>query len=221
MKAKISEIFKSIQGEGLYLGRSQIFVRFYGCNLACGYCDTMPVSFKEMDLADVLSAIPRDGKHHSVSITGGEPLLYVDFLEVFLPILKTRGETVYLETNGILSNSLKRIIKNVDIIAMDFKLASSTQDQDYLYEHKKFLELASKKEVFVKIVVTEGTRGVEIAKSAKIIKEINPKINLILQPQYLYEEKLSTILKDFKAVAEKYINNVEIIPQVHKLLGVR
>lgn len=221
MKAKISEIFKSIQGEGLYVGVEQIFIRFYGCNLACSYCDTIPDSFREMDLSDVLAAIPRESVHHSVSITGGEPLLYVDFLEVLLPMLKQRGETIYLETNGILTNSLRRVINNVDIISMDFKLASSTGDQDYFYEHKIFLKLAVRKDVFVKIVITENTRAGEIAKSAKLIKEVNPKINLILQPQYLYEEKLSDILDDFKAVGKKYINNVEIIPQVHKLLGVR
>ncbi len=39
IKAKISEIFCSIQGEGLYLGQKQIFVRFAGCNLDCDYCD--------------------------------------------------------------------------------------------------------------------------------------------------------------------------------------
>lgn len=40
MKAYVSEVFSSIQGEGKLLGRRQIFVRFSGCNLNCNYCDT-------------------------------------------------------------------------------------------------------------------------------------------------------------------------------------
>ena len=40
MKAPIIEVFSSIQGEGLLIGRRQIFVRFAGCNLNCNYCDT-------------------------------------------------------------------------------------------------------------------------------------------------------------------------------------
>ena len=40
MKTSINEVFSSIQGEGILLGRRQIFVRFSGCNLDCNYCDT-------------------------------------------------------------------------------------------------------------------------------------------------------------------------------------
>jgi organic radical activating enzyme len=39
-RAKIKEIFTSIQGEGPYIGVKQLFVRFCGCNLMCEYCDT-------------------------------------------------------------------------------------------------------------------------------------------------------------------------------------
>ena len=37
---KVKEIFASIQGEGPYVGYKQLFIRFCGCNLNCGYCDT-------------------------------------------------------------------------------------------------------------------------------------------------------------------------------------
>ncbi len=57
MKAKISEIFSSIQGEGLYLGKRHIFVRFFGCNMRCAYCDTMPSIYEELSIDEVTNEI--------------------------------------------------------------------------------------------------------------------------------------------------------------------
>ena len=82
MNAKILEIFRSIQGEGKYAGVPQVFVRFFECNMHCVWCDT-PASigdgkreYKELALEDVLKQVNALYDHaHSVSITGGEPLL--------------------------------------------------------------------------------------------------------------------------------------------------
>ena len=84
VRAQIAEIFKSIQGEGIYAGRKQVFIRFYGCNLGCRYCDTQPLTFTEMDLEEVLSTISVFKNYHSISLTGGEPLQQIDFLQVLL-----------------------------------------------------------------------------------------------------------------------------------------
>ncbi len=59
MQAKISEIFKSIQGEGPYQGINQVFVRFFGCNLCCRFCDTKPNSFALKDTQELLSIFDR------------------------------------------------------------------------------------------------------------------------------------------------------------------
>ncbi|MBI2447469.1 MAG: 7-carboxy-7-deazaguanine synthase QueE, partial [Candidatus Omnitrophica bacterium] len=70
MKTKISEIFSSIQGEGLYLGKRQIFVRFYGCNMRCAYCDTMPSRYEELSIDEVLKRINLSlGNSCTVSLT--------------------------------------------------------------------------------------------------------------------------------------------------------
>ncbi|MDI6736859.1 MAG: 7-carboxy-7-deazaguanine synthase QueE [bacterium] len=104
MKANLVEIFSSIQGEGMLVGFRQIFIRFAGCNLRCSYCDTpaamtVPETWlvpefdlelpNPVELDQVREVVDRfDPRiHHSVSLTGGEPLLQVEALEELLPSL--------------------------------------------------------------------------------------------------------------------------------------
>ena len=69
-KAKITEIFSSVQGEGLYIGQVQTFVRFYGCNIKCGFCDERrKVGFKEYSAQELMRAILKEN-NRVVSLTG-------------------------------------------------------------------------------------------------------------------------------------------------------
>ncbi|MBU1061720.1 MAG: 7-carboxy-7-deazaguanine synthase QueE, partial [Candidatus Omnitrophica bacterium] len=156
-KAKITEIFSSVQGEGPYVGEEQIFVRFYGCNLGCRFCDeSKKDTFLEYGPSEVIERII-DAKNKTVSFTGGEPLLHADFLKEILPVLKEKKIKIYLETNGTLKDRLLDILDCVDIISMDLKLPSSTGLRPYWGEHADFLKEGLKKELFVKAVVTRKT----------------------------------------------------------------
>ena len=124
MKAPIMEVFSSIQGEGLLMGRRQIFVRFAGCNLSCNYCDTPEsrdassgerVSVEELH-ETVKGLITPD--FHSLSITGGEPLLYPEFIEEFLD---GSPYSALLETNGSLPENARRIAHLFDHASVDIK----------------------------------------------------------------------------------------------------
>ncbi len=221
MKAKISEIFKSIQGEGIYIGKEQIFVRFYGCNLNCSFCDTKLYHFKEMGLKEVKKVIDSYKKISSVSITGGEPLLQKDFLHSFFILLKKEQKEVYLETNGTLPSALEKVIDSVDIISMDIKLPSSTKEREYFNEHRAFLETASQKNVFVKTVVTPYTTIDDFIKALKLVKSINENIPFVIQPSYQHQFILKNKLMDFYINAKEYLKDVRIIPQMHKILGVK
>ncbi|UCD15462.1 MAG: 7-carboxy-7-deazaguanine synthase QueE [Candidatus Omnitrophota bacterium] len=221
MRAKIAEIFKSIQGEGLYQGVPQVFVRFFGCNLKCSFCDTKLEYYQEKTLQEVTDEILSYKDYHSVSLTGGEPLLQIKFLGELVRFLKKEGKKIYLETNGILYENLGRIIEYLDIIAVDFKLPSSTNTGSFWYEHKAFLKIAEKKEVFVKVVIGIDTQAKDIFKAIEIIKAVNGGIQFILQQQNPYESLLEDKAKSFHDICAKSGINTKIMRQLHKELGIK
>jgi 7-carboxy-7-deazaguanine synthase len=221
-KAKITEIFSSIQGEGLYVGQAQTFVRFYGCNIHCGFCDEAGKSKpKEYSPWKLVSAVIKK-KNKVVSLTGGEPLLYAGFLKEVLPQLKKRGFIIYLETNGILKNKLLEIIDFLDIISMDIKLPSSAGTGSYWKAHAGFLKEAVRKKVFVKSVITDKTAMSDIKKAVSIIKGVDRGIFFILQPVTI-NNKIRKIKSaaGFLDTASSALDNVRLIPQIHRILGLR
>lgn len=231
VKGEITEIFSSIQGEGIFLGARQIFVRFAICNLDCLYCDEKKdLRAREYTTLDLMSEVKflelSKGPHHSVSFTGGEPLLYADFLKAFLPGLKKKRFTSYLETNGTLPGELEKIIADVDIIAMDFKLPSSTGERPFWKEHGDFLKIASAKKVFVKAVVTERTSGADIERAVRLVRNLKENVPLILQPatpvrQADKEVDKKTLLKFLEIGSKNRLENIRVIPQVHKILNIK
>jgi len=229
MNAKILEIFHSIQGEGKYVGAPQVFVRFFECNMHCVWCDT-PGSigdgrreYKEMGLEETLKQVNDIYDNaHSVSITGGEPLLQADFLKSFCHALRREGKKTYLDSNGTLPDALQEIIKDIDVIAMDIKLPSSTQQKPFWAEHKEFLKIAARKEVFIKVVTSLNTKEEEVLKAAKLVAAVDPGILFIIQPNYLDMKKgiIEQCLGHQKSCA-KILKDVRILPQVHKFMKLR
>ncbi len=231
MNAKIMEVFRSIQGEGPYAGLLQVFVRFFECNIHCSWCDT-PASigdtsrnYTEVSLEDLLNQVK--GLYegcHSVSITGGEPLVQVEFLKAFLPRLQKADMKVYLETNGILPKELVQVIDLVDIIAMDIKLPSSTKEKEFWHEHEEFLRIALKKKVFIKAVVSKDTSDEDIYKAIELVKRIDPDVMLILQPNS-FDLRESNFCVDkcvkFQQYSTKILKDVRVTPQMHKFMKLR
>lgn len=227
--AKITEIFQSIQGEGKYAGVRQVFVRFFECHMHCQWCDT-PHSigdttrhFKEYSLDQVVQRIDElKTACHSVSLTGGEPLLQKDFIKELLPALKDRNMKTYLETSGVLYQELAQIIDQIDIVSMDFKLPSSTQCQSFWKEHEEFLKIARQKDIFIKAVITSDTQRQDIEQSIRIISTIAPDTLFILQPNY-FELKNGVVKKclEFQEECLQYLPYVRVMPQAHKALKLR
>lgn len=132
----ISEIFDSIDGEGIRAGQLCTFIRVAGCNLRCSYCDSMyavePEKYsdtkpKEMTVSEILSYVNR--KYKRVTLTGGEPLLFPESIKLVNSLCQL-GYEVNIETNGSCDitafRDLIRCNENL-FFTIDFKLPSSRE----------------------------------------------------------------------------------------------
>ncbi|MFZ2950129.1 MAG: 7-carboxy-7-deazaguanine synthase QueE [Desulfuromonadaceae bacterium] len=241
----ISEIFSSIQGEGMLAGRRQIFVRLMECNLDCIYCDT---DFEKSDICRLeskpgsgaflnlpqplplhrISAIFEDwklqlpGAHHSVSFTGGEPLLYADALAEWFPEIR-KSLPIHLETNGTMHLALQRVKQHLDYVSMDMKLPSTAGCTEQLWDlHALFLREAYGGNVSVKVVVGETTSDGEIRQVCDVITSVDTTLPLFLQPLSLPDGSIGITaaqILHFQELASSRLPDVRVIPQMHKLLG--
>lgn len=249
--APLQEVFSSIQGEGVYVGKRQVFVRFAHCHLKCAYCDTpmtsasgqchveTPPGSGEMTyfpnpmqpdvLAEIIINLLQTTKHHSVSFTGGEPLLYHAFLQKVLPLVQAVAPT-YLETSGTQPDFLQAVLPFVDIIAMDIKLPSATGEAPQFENHTAFYKVlrhwaattGQPKDCFIKLVFNEKTTLDELAEVRRIVTD--PTTPIILQPETSLRDRSVTLnpkqLFAFEQFLSQTFDDIRVIPQTHKMLNV-
>ena len=243
--AFVTEMFSGIQGEGPWVGFRQIFVRFGGCDLRCSWCDTprslvrrdpnkvertpgkrdfelLPNPLTLDEVSDLIEALEPQN-HHSVSFTGGEPLLQPSALTYLARKTHEMGALVFLETHGGRVEELELVIDEVDIISMDLKLKSSTSVDLHLDRHAEFLKIALQKEVYTKIVVTPQTEDGEVFGAVRMVAEVAPEVPLILQPVTPMGQVKSTPnvqrMLDLHEACLRIHKDVRVIPQVHALMG--
>lgn len=224
-KAKISEIFFSLQGEGPYLGTGHVFLRFCGCNLKCGFCDTRQGRFKEFTpagLAKATAGILSKNPAGFLSLTGGEPLLWHEFIFEFLNKFKRKNLAAYLETNGVLYRNFAEIKDKIDVVAMDLKLPSATGCASFWKEHEMFLREARGKRLFLKSVITMSALETDLKKASNLIRKFDKNLIFVLQPNHFeLSDELTSKLFRFQRIAGRILKDVRIIPQIHKYMGVR
>ena len=124
---KISEIFHSIQGEGVLAGVSSVFVRTSGCNLRCTWCDTPYTSWKpegtDQSVAEIIEVVAEYPARHVV-LTGGEPMLFEESIALTQQ-LKTLGHHITIETAGTVFKPVE-----CDLMSISPKLSNSTPHHD-------------------------------------------------------------------------------------------
>ena len=246
-KVYLSEIFSAIQGEGPLVGVRQIFVRFSVCDLRCVWCDTPESLIRNkfcnvetkagsrqfnkilnpISIVDIVSFIEtlNPKVHHSVSFTGGEPLLQSEIFPELVNLIKDKFSLkIYLETGGHRPDKLINIIDCLDFISMDFKLPSSANAGEFWEKHQEFLKLAvmKRKKIWVKAVVTKDTVLEDLSYAAQILNSVDKEIEIFLQPVTQIENCLPPDEKQLLEMQEFVLNqykNVRVLPQVHRLIG--
>jgi len=240
----ISELFVSFQGEGIHAGRRQLFIRLSGCNLRCRYCDTpdslerssryrvhhpngrteegnnplTPAQLLGLALPLIADGPPIDG----VSITGGEPLLQADLLAELLADARLPRPRL-LETNGMLPERLAQILAVVDVVSMDVKLPSNTGEPAFWQAHQAFLTAANGK-AYVKVLVDAATAEAEVIRAGEIIAACAPATAVFVQPITNPAGRVDLeagLLATFYASLRARLADVRVLPQTHKMIGIR
>lgn len=237
-RARVSEIFTSIEGEGIFVGKKTLFIRFSGCHLKCRWCDTqyaLPLdSGTEYQIDEIEDLIIRELQPftYKVNFTGGEPLLQTDAVIKLADFIKKQTKLkTYIESSCFDSELFSKVLPYMDICKIEFKTDDSKVVENEVYDSLllneiKCLELAveSNKTTYIKIVVTNST-NLESFKNLvyNISKKIRPSdiVGFIIQPSHGVDQPTVNKLLDTYDIVQPMFPEVRIIPQLHKEIGAR
>lgn len=205
---KISEIFFSLQGEGVEIGLPTVFVRLFACDLRCKWCDTMYAvegrDFRDHSVLEVISEIEKYGCKR-VCLTGGEPLIQIKEVEELANYLIRDSYTILLETSGHKMPPPILWTEN-STISMDCKCPSSSM-QDRM-DFDLFVKLRPKDQL--KFVIQDE---IDYEYARGILNRYNISANIIFQPTHGSELGWIT-----KKVIEDRLEFVRVLPQLHKII---
>ncbi|SHK46972.1 7-carboxy-7-deazaguanine synthase QueE [Thermocrinis minervae] len=207
---KISEIYPTIQGEGLLVGVPSLFIRLQGCNLRCPWCDqpeSLELSSTKatlMSLEDILQKVLTFPYGHVV-ITGGEPFLHKE-LSILVEELLLLGKSVQIETNGTLWNEA------IEPFAYRIHITCSPKGVVNWYVNPNIIMYAKE----LKFVVDDAI-DLDVLLRKEFLRFLEEG-RVVLQPEGNKKVYLWKALE----LQENLLHmgyQVRIIPQVHKLIG--
>jgi organic radical activating enzyme len=202
---KITEIFASIQGEGLRQGYPTLFVRFSGCNLKCSFCDTQYAwkegnEYSTRQVIEEIKKLKRRFPAQWVCLTGGEPLQ--QSVAELVKELKKEGFNIQVETNATLFQDIP-----VDWYSISPKPAQYFFHPEYRKKAKE-----------VKVILTKDLNFESIR---RLREEFPEKTPLLLQPQSNRKWSMDLGMKLLRQALRAGLKNIKLSIQLHKIYGLR
>ena len=201
IKIKVSEIFTSFQGEGPYVGTPATFLRLYGCNLDCEWCDT-DISTYEMlsvdDVAEILLTQMEFNNIKTLIITGGEPTLQMEEIKRLIKELPD-DIRIQMETNG----SIFEYIREIEYVISPKEDKEKVFKNYYAYEN-----------TFFKFVITSQDDLDEVIALKDKYDYDKP---IWLQGEFSKDAEMADLIRENFPRLE----NVKLSVQTHKYLNQR
>ena len=206
---KVVEIFKSIDGEGIRAGFPVTFIRLFGCNLRCSYCDSLyacdGTGYSDMNIEEILIEVYKLGCKR-ITLTGGEPLIHKDSKKLIVALI-TDGFEVNIETNG--SIPVGDVMLSNVILTVDYKCPTSGMESKM---HMTNLERLRDKDVLKFVVGSREDLDVcrRLRKFTKAQIFISPVFGKI-EPKEIVEYMLVNEMEDCRIQLQlhKFIWNPE------------
>ena len=201
IKIKVSEIFTSFQGEGPYIGTPATFLRLYGCNLNCKWCDTDISTYEMLSVDDVAEILITQMEFNNIKllvITGGEPTLQMEEIKRLIKELP-EDIKIQLETNGSIFEYLPE---------MEY-VVSPKEDKEKVFENYYKYE-----NVFFKFVITSQE---DIDEVISIKDKYGYNKTIWLQGEFSKDDQMADLIRENFPRLE----NVKLSVQTHKYLSQR
>ncbi len=205
----ISEVYETLQGEGLLAGTPVLLIRLQGCNLRCPWCDQPesldPEGGKRVGLGELLERARSSPFRHAL-VTGGEPFLHPELPDL-IRVLLAEGFSVQIETNGTLwIPDMAEVIHRVHVTCSPKGVAGYRV-------HPRLLKHVSE----LKFVVDE-----ELGEGVLLREEFLPLLEggrVVLQAESNREDMFGKALLLQRKLAERGYT-IRVIPQIHKVIGI-
>lgn len=219
----VSEIFYSIDGEGSRTGAPAIFIRLFGCNLDCSYCDSVYACkqtndlepFKTMTVDEIVLAAETFAPCKCITLTGGEPLIHRNAAEL-VDKLRDAGFWVNIETNGSvdLAEFKSRLAEPEKkspmdyFFTMDWKSISSGEDSKMLKSNLSVLDVND----VLKFVV--GDRY-DLTQMAQVLQD-NPELDAQIYVSPIWGKIEPSEIVEF--ILNNKLVYVKVQCQLHKII---
>ena len=259
--APVLEVFASFQGEGAYVGEPQTFVRLRGCPLRCRWCDT-PGSWdapsedaaatariatpdgprREPSLATPFEvacwiAAVEPGSPRTVSVTGGEPLVWPGFVRALAGMIGPRR--MHLETAGAHPETLASVVDAIDHVSLDLKLPHDLDSpvplevseqldpdpvtaEDWRRARRESLRVVADRDACLKLIVAGDAPLGDYDELLADVAELAPSQPFHLQPVSARAGVTAASGARLTELAERASARglaPRVVPQVHRALG--